>query len=357
VSGERAPGHLAALRLDPQLQERLAVRLAVARAFDPAPKDLRSEYVLAKIAERKAFGGTTLEEYATCSYRWLVGRLDPKQIDPQSEGLAHGGAAHNVLEELYRHPPAPGSRPTRDTLSAWEQRAGELLKAEVKVAGGGAAERVGRHRLLTLILAFLRRDAERRDTYDDVQVEVPFGMEGQEGPDALSFGDWELHGKIDRIDVDRRRGTAIVHDYKLGAKVTPHGSFEKQRKMQLALYLRAVEQQLDLRPDAGLYHPLGRADNASPRGLAREEVRDETLEPLGLQKNDWLTDEKFGGVIERAEELASGYVARIRGGEVDRDPLDDKCPWYCTFAPICRMDRQADPGVGAGPGGENGSSE
>ena len=355
TTGERAPAHLASLGLEASIEEGLAARLATARAYAPAPTNLLSEYVLAGIAERRALGGTTLEEYATCSYRWLVGRLDPKQIDPQSEGLAHGGAAHNVLEELYRNPPAAESRPTDETLGAWERRARELLDEEVKVAGAGAAERIGRRRLLTLILAFLRRDADRRDTYTDVRVEAPFGMEGEEGPDALSFGDWELHGKIDRIDVDPRRGTAIVHDYKLGARVTPHGSFEKQRKMQLALYLKAVDRQWGLAPDAGLYHPLGRADNANPRGLARESVRDETLEPIGLPKNDWVTDEKFAEVVDRAEELASGYVARIRGGEVDRDPLDGKCPWYCTFAPICRMDRQADPGAGAG--GENGSSE
>ena len=354
VSGDRAPSHLAALELEPAIDERLAARLATAIAYDPAPKDLRSDYVLRALGERAAYGGTTLEEYATCPYRWLVGReLEPRQFDPAPEGLAHGGAAHKVLEQIYRDPPTDGSRPTHDTLPAWEKRAAELLGEQVNIAGGGAAEQVGRTRLLTLVLAFLRRDADRRDTYTDVRVEAGFGFEDEDDPGALDFGDWELHGYIDRIDVDPSRGTALVHDYKLGRDVTPHGSFESKRKMQLALYLKAVDQKWELQPDAGLYHPLGRAGSAKPRGLGRKEVRDDDLEPIGLPNNDWVDDAKFEEVVAKAEELASGYVADIRRGAVDRDPLDGKCPWYCTFAPICRMDRQADPGTGA----ENGGSE
>ena len=202
------------------------------------------------------------------------------------------------------------------------------------------------------MLAFLRRDADRRDTYDDVRVEASFGFDAEGDPGALDFGDWELHGFIDRIDVDPRRGTAIVHDYKLGREVPAHGSFESKRKMQLALYLKAVQEKWDLQPDAGLYQPLGSAGSGVPRGLAREDARDEELEPLALPNRDWVDDEKFERG-RRHRGVARDRLRRSRSatGEVDRNPLDGKCPWYCTFAPICRMDRKAD------AGGEGGGEE
>jgi hypothetical protein len=159
------------------------------------------------------------------------------------------------------------------------------------------------------------------------------------------------------MDVDPSRGEAIVHDYKLGRRVTAHGAFEKKRRLQMALYLRATEQRWKLTPVAGLYQPLGGGNSAVPRGLGRRESLDETTEPLGLHDRDWVEDGLFEARLEKAEEMAGDYVGRIRDGRVTRDPIDEKCPWYCTFAPICRMDRRSDPSLtGEGGNGEGGDS-
>ena len=29
----------------------------------------------------------------------------------------------------------------------------------------------------------------------------------------------------------------------------------------------------------------------------------------------------------------------MRAGDIDRDPLNGECPKYCTFQPICRLER------------------
>ena len=31
----------------------------------------------------------------------------------------------------------------------------------------------------------------------------------------------------------------------------------------------------------------------------------------------------------------------MRSGRIDRDPIDDECPRYCTFQAICRRERAA----------------
>ena len=343
--------HLDGLELEADVRSRVTARLESARAYNSAPADLRDPYVLARVAERRGYGGTTLEEYATCSYRWLVSHeLKPRALDPDPEPLEQGSVAHDVFERLYEEAPAGGPRPTPETLAAWQNRASEILDEEMG-EDGGAAGRVSRRRLGALIGSFLRRESERRDSFDEVHVEAGFGMEGDEDPGGLDFGDWELHGYIDRMDVDPRRREVVVHDYKLGRKVTAQGAFEKRRRLQMALYLRAAEKRWDLSPVAGLYQPLGGGDKAVPRGLGRRDSLDETTEPLGLHDRDWVDDETFEQRLARAEEMANEYVADIRAGRVTRDPIEDKCPWYCTFAPICRMDRRADPSAAEGGSG------
>jgi hypothetical protein len=54
---------------------------------------------------------------------------------------------------------------------------------------------------------------------------------------------------------------------------------------------------------------------------------------------DLLDDAEFEAVIGSAANRAAEIVAHMRGGRIDRDPTDDKCPAYCTFQTICRRER------------------
>jgi len=336
-----APG----LELSEERTSELGERLGVAVAFERCPGPLREEAVLAELAERSAFGGTTLEEFATCSYRWFVNHeLDPSLLEPDPEPLAHGGAVHKVLEELYRHAPTPGTRPDEGTIDAWVSRGRELLEARLgeRTPEASATARIGRRRVHGLLEDYLRRDAARADAFETAMLEARFGFGGDEDPGALRFGDWELHGSIDRVDIDPARGLALVHDYKLSREVVAHGAFDKKKRLQLALYLRAVERVLGRRPIAGLYQPLGAGMRGIPRGLGLREERDETLDSLGLHDRDWVPEEKFEARLAMAEETASQIVGRMRKGDITRDPLEHECPRYCTFAPICRIDRRTD---------------
>ena len=56
--------------------------------------------------------------------------------------------------------------------------------------------------------------------------------------------------------------------------------------------------------------------------------------------------EEFEAVLDESKERASEIVARMRGGDIRRDPGPrqglrghDICPSFCEFAPICRRDR------------------
>ena len=84
-----------------------------------------------------AYGGTTLEGFDLCSYRWFADHeLDPKPLDPLPDAIAQGGLMHSVLERLYGEQPGGSPLPSPRRLEAWRERGLELV-AEI------AAERLG----------------------------------------------------------------------------------------------------------------------------------------------------------------------------------------------------------------------
>ena len=70
-----------------------------------------------------------------------------------------------------------------------------------------------------------------------------------------------------------------------------------------------------------------------PRGLGREEARDEELEPLALPNRDWVDDEKFDEVVATAESLATGYVEQIRDGRGRPQPARRQVPLVLHLRP------------------------
>jgi hypothetical protein len=59
-----------------------------------------------------------------------------------------------------------------------------------------------------------------------------------------------------------------------------------------------------------------------------------------------LDGDEFEAALAEAASRAGAAVARMRRGDIERDPGPpegskghDQCPRYCTFAPICRRER------------------
>jgi len=59
----------------------------------------------------------------------------------------------------------------------------------------------------------------------------------------------------------------------------------------------------------------------------------------GFSRNDYLDEEAFWGQVERAQDLARGFVERIRGGDVKHDPRGGDCPPWCELWRMCRVKR------------------
>jgi len=337
--------------LGPELAVRLGARLDAARRAERAarvPGPLREPAVLDSLAAVAAYGGTTLELFDVCSYRWFAGHeLEPQSLDPVPDPLLQGGLMHAALERLYAEPPAPGRLPRPDSLAAWAERGRELLAAVAaeRELGSHPAERAMLRRVEGLLERFLAEEAERASGgFEPWLLEAAFGEEAESERPALDLGGWGLHGAIDRVD-RAPDGRAVVIDYKLSGAVTPREKFEEQAKLQLPLYMLAVAEHWGATPVGGLYHPLRATSSRRPRGvLAADSVGD--LAGYGPYERDVVEPEALEELLEDSRRRAGEIVARIRGGDVRRDPGPrrglrghDVCPAFCTFAPICRRDR------------------
>jgi ATP-dependent helicase/nuclease subunit B len=342
------------------LVERLDVGAAAAEALacfeglpdpDALPGPLRAAPVLEDLRGREVFSANSLEGWVGCSYRWFVEHeLEPQRLEPEADPLWLGSVVHDALERLYREPPGSDSIPRPGDVGRWRDRFGELL-TEVAVGRTGAelnrARRAKLNRARVQIDAFLEQEAELETDFrpDRALLELAFGpFEDEHGVttethQALRFGDFALRGRIDRVDLAPDGHGAVVRDYKTGKNVATAREFARKGTLQIQLYMLAVRRVLGLEPIAGLYQPLGASDPGKRRARGLALADDPRTEALALVRTDRRPQEEFEQALDDAEARAAAAAARMRNGDITRDPLNGECPKYCTFQPICRLER------------------
>jgi ATP-dependent helicase/DNAse subunit B len=334
-----------------EVRERIAQRLSIARTAEAAgrtPGPVSNPAVLDALGAVPAYGGTTLEGFDVCSYRWFVSHeLDPQPLDPTPDPLVQGGLMHSVLDRLYRERPGGDPIPRPGSLGAWIERA-RLLVGEIAAErnlGTHPAERAIARRVEGLLARFLADEAGRETGgFEPWLLEARFGEDEEAERPVLAIDGWGLHGAIDRVDRDPG-GRALVLDYKLSRAVTPREKFEEQAKLQLQLYLIAVAEHWGVEAVGGLYHPLRGTSTRRPRGAVRDDAAAQ-LASYRLYDKDVVDAEGFAELLGDARRRAGEIVARMRRGDIRRDPGPrrglrghDVCPAFCEFAPICRRDR------------------
>jgi ATP-dependent helicase/DNAse subunit B len=334
-----------------EVADRVRARLATARraeAATRAPGPLSNPAVIAALGNVHAYGGTTLEGFDVCSYRWFVSHeLSPQPLDPPPDPLVQGGIVHAALYALYKERPGGDALPRPDSLGTWIARSDELV-AEIAAARGlgeHPAERAMLARVEGLLRRFLAEEARRETAgFEPWLLEEGFSESEEIEQPALEIDGWRLHGAIDRVD-RAPDGRALVLDYKLSSKVSPREKLEEEAKLQLQLYLIAVAELWGAEAVGGLYHPLRGTSERRPRGLVLEDAAAD-LAGYGLAKTDRVDGAEFDELLADARRRAGEIVARMRAGRIERDPgpragLRDHgiCPAFCDFAPICRRDR------------------
>jgi ATP-dependent helicase/nuclease subunit B len=312
------------------------------RAFDRRT-ELTHPTVIAELTAKTSFGVTELETFADCSSIWFVDRLlDPKSIDQQVDARLRGGVAHSALHKFFAGVPKRLGIEKLDPSRLDE--ALEFLRECLSDAMDGVRmeltdlqRRELQQGLLRDLEQFVRDEASSELQLVPRKFEVSFGSE-RSAPElqrGLDLGTFTLSGKIDRIDLDPFSARGIVQDYKSGKTAHSAAQIESELKLQIPLYMLVLRDLVGVEPLGGIYRALSGKRDA--RGLLRKEAQDDGVP--GFSRNDYLDEEPFWGQVDRAQELARGFVDRIRTGDVKHDPKGGDCPPWCELWRICRVKR------------------
>ena len=320
---------------------RRAMALTGPDVLPPLPERIDSEEVLANLAARDRLSAAALEAYADCPVKWLVERmLDPEALEPDPEPLVRGRYAHAVLELTYRRlGERTGSRRiTPENLPEVEAILVEALRErqdEFPISPAAVRVRTAVRRLEFDLLRHLRAEADAGGSFEPAELEMEFGMPGSLQEPLRLTDDLGIRGRIDRVDTSN--GRFLVRDYKGGSSAPAVAKWEKERRLQVALYMLAVRELMGLEPAGGVYVPL-RGKDRRPRGVLRSRLREELGE--GFVDSDRVSDEELERHLDQARTRAIELAGRLRSGEVR--PCPATCSWNnsgCMYPSICRVER------------------
>jgi ATP-dependent helicase/DNAse subunit B len=303
----------------------------------PVLGSLEGEAARAALVEQPAMSASGLEMYAGCPVRWLVDHhLRPRKLEPDAAPLVRGSVAHRVLAAGFaRLRERRGSaRLTPESLSDALEALDEAL-AEQAADTALDPDPMVHAALLRSLEAELRRTLEHEaaspTTLEPERFELGFGREEHDLPLVeLAGGRVTLRGQVDRVDVDRERGQAVVRDYKARDR-HPADTWERDTRLQVALYMLAVQRLLGLTAVAGLYQPLAGSDRRA-RGLVLEDAAERVG---GTVANDVKDGDEFAAALEAAEATAAALADRLAAGELR--PCPATCsPRGCAYPGVCR---------------------
>ena len=319
-------------------------RLRRARSALRRETRLRSPEVLATVESRTTFGATELERFADCSSAWLFERVvSPKTIDAEVDPMLRGSVAHQALFKFYAGLPKElgTERVTEENIEpavAFLRRCLEdALRGGVRLDVSDLQEAELDEGLWRDLEGFLRDEARSPLGLVPRRFEVSFGSD-RSAPElqrGLPLGDGlHLSGKIDRIDIDPFSARGIVQDYKSGKSAHSARQIDDELKLQIPLYMLVLRDLVGVEPLGGVYRALG--GSRAQRGLLRGEFAEDLP---GFVRGDYLDEEAFWDVVERARTRAHESALRIRRGDVHHDPKGGECPTWCDVWPMCRVER------------------
>ena len=307
-----------------------------------------------------------LTDFFHCPYRFYIQyglNIKPRSV-AELNPAELGNVLHAVLEEYVRDMDvAESDEVTAEKAEKWFDFAMrddfyKGMKSDPQMVGALEQLKSEACRMCRVVKQQLASS-----NFTNFATELAFGGSNPLPPVVVEFsgGKFALVGKIDRIDV--KDGRFIVIDYKSGGAAA---SFHEKdlyigHKMQLPVYVRAVEQIYGMRP-AGFYY-FNMHDNFTDlnsdkvytyNGRTLDDVDvakdiDTNLasgrsEKLGLKlKSDGtlsrvgsklLTDEQFDNQTEYAFQLIKRAGELMKQGYAAVNPYAGVCA-YCDYKDIC----------------------
>lgn len=365
-----------------KLKDREAVHLPAFDALTELYKDKLAKYQVIRDGSVKVERGrdlylknsrtsvSQLTDFFKCPYRFYLQyglNVKPRTVSELQAGDL-GNILHAVLEKYVK------KMDVKEEDDVTRQKARECfdsaldddfyrgLVSDVKMTGILAQLKAESERMCVVVKTQLR-DSD----FVNYAVELTFGS-GAMNPVQVEFdgGKFNLVGKIDRIDVCDDR--FIIIDYKSGAKAACYTEKELYigHKLQLPVYVRAVQDNTHKRP-AGFYY-FNMHDNFTKQsdpndyfyngrtlndvgvacGIDRNLLNGRSKKlGLSLKSNGefnmqsgrtrLLSDEQFDNQISYSFELIKRAGNLMKEGYADVNPYEGACS-YCDYKDICDYD-------------------
>jgi ATP-dependent helicase/nuclease subunit B len=299
-------------------------------------------------AEDDALSPTALEEWATCPFRYLLGRVlrvrevERPEATDRISALERGSLVHAVLAEFIdgaeprTAPDQPWDDDERAQLLAIAERHCNEAEAE-GVTGRPLLWKLDRRRILRELEGFLDTDEAIRAGLGVVPRpggrELAFGFGGDSGdPATVTLADGRavrFHGRIDRVDEGPNGSPIVVFDYKTGRIEDPTQGLERGNRLQLPVYALAMAG-----GDSG-------ADVRSYYWSLRQFGTDALV---GIELDDATRDQFVDKVSAIVDGIGAGvfpaFPDKPRQDGRGRDTWENCC--YCAFDRVCSPARDDD---------------
>lgn len=329
------------------------------------------------------FAGSTsvsrLETFFICPYSHYFNYILSlkKRKDGNAEGTENGTVLHHILEKFFkdvRDGAITSKEDIKNRADGYFDSAIKENRFEVLLEKPDTARQLKRVKLEGVRVCEDLYDIYNRSQFKPVMLEAKIGEDGIL-PMSLKVGDRQirLKGTIDRVDVFD--GKFLIVDYKTykSADLKPDELYYGE-KIQLYIYMKAVEESRDLKPAGVFYLPIfaGFTDESTSRykfkgqvtdsmevmaqidSLAKEDpiksvvpfkanVRGDLSKFMVAFKNNaegmlnpevHLTEEKFDMLGDYAVRLAAEGAKQISTGYIKPSPIKDACK-KCKFSDIC----------------------
>jgi len=279
----------------------------------------------------RAYSPTSLQTYAACPYKFLLGAIHRLAVREESaplqtlDPLIRGNLYHSVLARFFRQALADGLLPFRAAYLPKVYSMADLIltttAAEFHEQFAPAIERVWEDEIESLradLRGLVNRMTEHPDEYLPEFIEYSFGLPIQLDRDPSSRGDFailregfQLHGVADLVERNAA-GDRRITDYKTGKNRNEAGSIVGHGEvLQPVLYSLALEHLLGSPvKEARLSYCTAAGGYSELRVTMNEAARNDALRVLRT--------------IDQA----------IEQGFLPAAPRAEACKW-CDFVLVC----------------------
>lgn len=310
------------------------------------------------------FSATQLETYGQCPFRFFARRLlnldTPGDFEESLTPIEKGSILHEALFEFFTRRREEGL-PLLSVCNdgQFEQAVADLTGiVDAKMSAleiPDAFWALDRELLLGssaggrgLVREFLEAERRRAVQSRPLYFEVGFGGTDLHTdtilstPEPVMLGNIRLRGKVDRVEVGDDF-FAIV-DYKTGVVLPGIDDIRSGMSLQLALYLRVMEQLIEsahhrhLQPAGGLYYRL-RSPVRVTAGLADGAYNKIAFTSSANSRQVLKSGPEFQEILDGAVQSASASVAAMAEGRFPLtapENIEHVCT-YCDYKTICRI--------------------